>query len=208
MRDHHEATHMNSSEGEKVQFKGIVHLEGVVEGWLCDVEDMMRVTLKDVLRSCRIDLKKHLNKRDKWVKDWPGQMLITASQIQWTADCEKALDRGDKKGLKSIKKKQNQMLDKFTEAIRSNLTKMDRLKLVALCTIEVRTDVICHSVVLYMKLCSCFMCTICKGLLIASTVHCYVNGFRIPLFLLIPSGSCSRYHREAAQVWLQQPHSI
>ena len=137
MRDHYEATHMNSSEGEKVQFKGIVRLEGVVEGWLCDVEDMMRVTLKDVLRSCRIDLKKHLNKRDKWVKDWPGQMLITASQIQWTADCEKALDRGDKKGLKSIKKKQNQMLDKFTEAIRSNLTKMDRLKLVALCTIEV-----------------------------------------------------------------------
>lgn len=33
-------------------------------------------------------------------------MIITASQIQWTADCEKALDRGDKKGLKSIRKKQ------------------------------------------------------------------------------------------------------
>lgn len=132
---------MNSSEGEKVPFKSIVRLEGVVEGWLCDVEDMMRATLKDVLRSCRIDLKKHLNKREKWVKDWPGQMLITASQIQWTADCEKALDRGDKKGLKSIKKKQNQMLDKFTEAIRSNLSKMDRLKLVALCTIEVKISI-------------------------------------------------------------------
>ena len=34
------------------------------------------------------------------------QVIITASQIQWTADCEKALDRGDKKGLKSIRKKQ------------------------------------------------------------------------------------------------------
>jgi len=33
-------------------------------------------------------------------------MLITSSQIQWTADCEKALGRGDKKGLKSLKKKQ------------------------------------------------------------------------------------------------------
>ena len=33
-------------------------------------------------------------------------MIITASQIQWTADCEKALDRGDKRGLKSIRKKQ------------------------------------------------------------------------------------------------------
>ena len=32
---------------------------------------------------------------------------------------------------------QNLMLDKFSEAIRGNLTKLDRLKLVALVTIEV-----------------------------------------------------------------------
>ncbi len=66
----------------------------------------MRITLKDNLRACRVDLKKNLSKREKWVKDWPGQMLITASQIQWTADSEKALNKGDKKGLKSLKKKQ------------------------------------------------------------------------------------------------------
>lgn len=38
------------------------------------------------------------------------QMCITASQIQWTADVTKALgltkERGDKKALKSLKKKQ------------------------------------------------------------------------------------------------------
>ena len=44
------------------------------QGWLCDVESMMHVTLKDILRACRIDLKKHLNKRDKWIRDWPGQV--------------------------------------------------------------------------------------------------------------------------------------
>jgi dynein heavy chain len=106
MLHHYEATHMNSSEGEKVQFKAPVRLEGVVEGWLCVVENMMHKSLRDVLRACRLDLKKHLSKREKWVRDWPGQVIITASQIQWTADCEKALDRGDKKGLKSIRKKQ------------------------------------------------------------------------------------------------------
>ncbi len=106
MHHHHDATHMNSSDGEKVEFRQIVRLEGVVEGWLCDVESMMRLTLKDTLRACRVDLKKNLGKRERWVKDWPGQMLVTASQIQWTADCGKALDRGDKKGLKSLKKKQ------------------------------------------------------------------------------------------------------
>ena len=66
----------------------------------------MHTTLKDTLRACRADLKKNLTKREKWIKEWPGQMLITASQIQWTADSEKALCKGDKKGLKSLKKKQ------------------------------------------------------------------------------------------------------
>jgi len=106
VHQHMEATHMNSSDREKVELKQAVRLEGVVEGWLCEIEDMMKMTLKDSLRACRVDLKKNLSKREKWVRDWPGQMLITASQIQWTADCEKALDRGDKKGLKSLRKKQ------------------------------------------------------------------------------------------------------
>lgn len=34
----------------------------------------MRVTLRDLLRNCRVALKKFLNKRDKWVKEWAGQV--------------------------------------------------------------------------------------------------------------------------------------
>ena len=37
----------------------------------------MRVTLKEILRGCRYDLKKHLSKRDKWIRDWPGQVHST-----------------------------------------------------------------------------------------------------------------------------------
>jgi dynein heavy chain len=91
----------------------------------------MRSSLKDLLRQCKAALKKSLNKRDKWLKEWPGQvnilikityiesllckffllkLCITASQMQWTADCTRALQqvksRGDKKPLKSLKKKQ------------------------------------------------------------------------------------------------------
>ena len=44
-------------------------------------------------------------------------MCITASQMQWTADVTKALgltkDRGDKKALKSLKKKQVRSPDTF-----------------------------------------------------------------------------------------------
>ncbi|KAG8148176.1 hypothetical protein E2320_022465 [Naja naja] len=115
--------------------------------WLCDVERAMRWTLREVLRNCRLALKKMLTKRDKWVKEWPGQMVITASQIQWTTDVSKCLatckERGDKKYLKVMKKKQVSMLNKYSEAIRGTLTKIMRLKIVALVTVEVHArDVI------------------------------------------------------------------
>ncbi len=142
-----EALSMFSQEGEEVAFLGPLSLEGPVEAWLCDVESTMRSTLKDLLKSCKVALKKNLTKRDRWLKDWPGQLCITASQMQWTADCTRALQqvkaRGDKKPLKSLKKKQTHMLNKFSEIIRGNLAKMLRLKVVALVTIEIHArDVI------------------------------------------------------------------
>ncbi|XP_039193883.1 dynein heavy chain 2, axonemal isoform X2 [Crotalus tigris] len=142
-----EALGMFSLDGEYVDFTHSVLLEGPVEEWLCDVERAMRWTLREVLRNCRLALKKMLTKRDKWVKEWPGQMVITASQIQWTADVSKCLatckERGDKKYLKAMKKKQISMLNKYSEAIRGSLTKIMRLKIVALVTVEVHArDVI------------------------------------------------------------------
>ena len=119
-----EALAMFSSDGEEVAFMGPLTLEGPVEAWLCDVESTMRSTLKELLKNCKIALKKNLTKRDKWIKEWPGQLCITASQMQWTADCTRALQqvksRGDKKPLKSLKKKQTSMLNKFSEIIRGN----------------------------------------------------------------------------------------
>ncbi|GCB75013.1 hypothetical protein scyTo_0020305, partial [Scyliorhinus torazame] len=117
------------------------------QAWLCDVERTMRFTLKDLLKDSRLALKKMLTKRDKWVKDWPGQMLITSSQIQWTTDVTKALvtakEQGEKKPVRVVKRKQVSMLRKYSEAIRGNLTKIMRLKVVALVTVEVHArDVI------------------------------------------------------------------
>ena len=34
----------------------------------------MRLTLKEVLKACKAALKKQTSKRDKWVKEWPGQV--------------------------------------------------------------------------------------------------------------------------------------
>ncbi|KAG7496340.1 dynein heavy chain 2, axonemal [Solea senegalensis] len=138
---------MFSADGEYVEFIQPVPLDNPVEVWLCDVEKSMRVTLKDCLNNCLVALKRMLDQRDKWVKDWSGQMLITAGQIQWTNDVTKSLitskERADKSSLKSLKKKQVTMLQGYSEIIRGNLSKVLRLKIVALVTVEVHArDVI------------------------------------------------------------------
>ena len=70
-----EALGMFSADGEFVEFSHPTLLEGPVEAWLCDIERMMRWTLKEVLKNCRLALKKNLSKRDKWIKEWCGQVL-------------------------------------------------------------------------------------------------------------------------------------
>lgn len=68
-------------------------------------------------------------------------------KIQWTTNCTLALHHSKatetRKPLKRIRKKQKKILSKFSDAIRGNLKKIDRLKIVALVTIEIHArDVI------------------------------------------------------------------
>lgn len=77
----------------------------------------------------------------------PGQLCITSSQIQWTTDCTRTLHHckmlESKTPLRKLRTKQNKVLQKFSEAIRGNLSKVQRLKVVALVTIEIHArDVI------------------------------------------------------------------
>ncbi|XP_057714813.1 dynein axonemal heavy chain 2 isoform X3 [Corythoichthys intestinalis] len=142
-----DATAMYSSDGELVEFIKAVPLDKPVEIWLCDIEKAMRSTLKNSLYDCMMALKKMKNQRDKWSKDWPGQMLITASQIQWTTDVTQSLvsckELEDKGPLKIMMKKQVSLLRRYSDMIRSNLAKVLRLKIVALVTVEVHArDVI------------------------------------------------------------------
>lgn len=82
---------MISADGEEVPLKKRVRIDGPVESWLLDIEAQMRKTLRNLLRDCRPVLKKASVKREKVIKEWPGQICTTASQIQWTADVTRAL---------------------------------------------------------------------------------------------------------------------
>ncbi|KAM8871594.1 dynein axonemal heavy chain 2 isoform 7-T7 [Synchiropus picturatus] len=165
-----EVTSMASADGEMVEFIQSVQQDKAVELWLCDVESTMRRTLKTSLKDCLDALKMMKGKREKWLNDWPGQVgclsgaplfcdedvhswsgplqvLITASQIQWTSEVTQALlnckEFGNKSSLKSLKEKQVSMLKRYSEMVRGDLSSVLRLKIAALVTVEVHArDVI------------------------------------------------------------------
>ncbi|KAI9356982.1 dynein heavy chain and region D6 of dynein motor-domain-containing protein [Zopfochytrium polystomum] len=159
-RRHFEASGMHSGDGEFVPFLAPVVIEGLanfhhslqkidrssgsVESWLISIEYHMRSTLKKLLFGSLAASKK--SKRDKWIKDWPGQLLITAGLITWTQDCTKALqemEKGEKHALKALKKKQISALKKMADLVRLPISKVERKKLIALVTVEVHSrDVI------------------------------------------------------------------
>ncbi|KAM9820319.1 LOW QUALITY PROTEIN: dynein axonemal heavy chain 2 [Neosynchiropus ocellatus] len=142
-----EVTSMASADGEMVEFIQTVQQDKAVELWLCDVESMMRRTLKTSLKDCLDALKMMKGKREKWVHDWPGQVLIAASQIQWTSEVTQALinckEFGNKSSLKSMKEKQVSTLKRYSELIRGDLSSVLRLKIAGLVNVEVHArDVI------------------------------------------------------------------
>ncbi|KAM8794253.1 dynein axonemal heavy chain 2 [Eudromia elegans] len=135
-----EATGMEAADGEYVEFSRPVLLDGPLEEWLCAVERAMRGTLHELLRACLLALRKAPAKRDKWAREWPGQLAIVASQIQWTADVTRSLaqsrERGDRRFLRAARKRQAAVLCRYAEALRGRAAEGPRRRLAALATVE------------------------------------------------------------------------
>ncbi|XP_060528447.1 dynein axonemal heavy chain 2 isoform X3 [Cylas formicarius] len=142
-----ESAGMYSDDGEYVEFVKPVLLDGPAEMWLLRLEEAMRLILRVNFKPCRSELKKNLNRRDKWLLANCGQLCNVCSLIQWTTDCTRALVHAkiteSKKPLKRLRRKQNQVLARLSELSRKELTKLQRLKANALITIEIHSrDVI------------------------------------------------------------------
>ena len=134
----YESTGMISNDGEKVPLARNCIISGAVESWLNDVESKMFDT---VAKQCSLTLQAYKGKKEKWIKDWPGQLLITVGAISWTADCTRALETimkgGNKSALRQAKKKQISYLNRLSDMVRGQLSKLERRKLVALITMEI-----------------------------------------------------------------------
>jgi dynein heavy chain len=133
-----EALGMNSPDGEKVTWERKLVVEGAVELWLIEVEKCMKWALQKISALC-IPAAKGKDKL-KWIKEYPGQLLITTGMIFFVLNCEKQL-RSDQplKNLKTTRKRQVLLLNKLAEIVRAPLGKVDRKKTVALITMELHT---------------------------------------------------------------------
>jgi len=81
---------MRSEENEIVKFIKLVkpsEASGLVEKWLIQVEEAMRLSLKyEAVKAVNEYLKM---KRDEWISSFPGQILLTVNSIYWTQDVTK-----------------------------------------------------------------------------------------------------------------------
>jgi len=92
---------MFSSEGEEVPFVNEIDAmaaRGAVEQWLIQVEDMMIISLRDVIEKS-FEAYPKMNRND-WVLNRCGQSVLTISMTYWTYEVEEALNEKGLPGLK------------------------------------------------------------------------------------------------------------
>ncbi|KAI9347975.1 dynein heavy chain and region D6 of dynein motor-domain-containing protein [Zopfochytrium polystomum] len=135
---------MYSAQKEYVKFLGPIstaEAAGAVEKWLLDVEKCMLASLRDVCAQSHAAYKSV--PREKWVLDWPGQVVIGVSSIYWTKEVEFVIMEGRQNGLKKYLELSTDRLAKIVELVRGNLTRLQRTTLEALVVIDVHArDVI------------------------------------------------------------------
>lgn len=67
----------------------------MVEKWLLQVQHAMIKSLQDV--SIKAVEAYPVTPRNRWVLDWPGQIVIAASSIYWTEEVADAIMNGTMK---------------------------------------------------------------------------------------------------------------
>lgn len=130
---------MCSSENEIVKFKEHVEpalAKGAVEKWLLQIEKVMQASIHQQV-SASLEVYPEVL-RENWVLDWPGQVVLCVSQLDWTKEVTNILRSGNgARGLKQYAETCTRQLEKTVALVRGDLTSMARQTLSALVVIDV-----------------------------------------------------------------------
>jgi dynein heavy chain len=115
---------MISAEGEEVLFEKRIDVnegdkKGNVEKWMLEIEAMMRRSLKSI---CKESLGSYLKtERVKWVRQWPGQIILAVNQTHWTTEVEQAIKDYSQNGLDAYNDKLNRQIEDIVQLVRGDL---------------------------------------------------------------------------------------
>ncbi|KAI8473051.1 MAG: flagellar outer dynein arm heavy chain beta [Monoraphidium minutum] len=132
------ATGMYSGEGEYVEFVGDCLCDGPVETWLQSVVDSMKAGLAAEFKRAMPTYDEV--PRTSWILRYSAQATVVVSRTFFTQEVSEAFDEledGNEDALKSEYERQVSQLAGLIEMINGDLTKLDRKKLITLCTIDV-----------------------------------------------------------------------
>ncbi|XP_074525804.1 dynein axonemal heavy chain 10 [Halichoeres trimaculatus] len=141
---------MVSAEGEVMELKKAIPVEGRVEEWMTGVLHEMRrtnrlITKEAVFRYCED------RSRVDWMLLYQGMVVLAANQVWWTWEVEdvfKNVKKGDKHALKNYAKKMHQQIDELVTRITQPMKKNDRKKINTVLIIDVHARDIVDSFVL------------------------------------------------------------
>ncbi|OAJ37962.1 hypothetical protein BDEG_21931 [Batrachochytrium dendrobatidis JEL423] len=130
---------MCSSENEKVKLKEVIepaNAKGAVEKWLLQVEKVMQMSVhQQIVNSHKAYMD---TPREKWILEWPGQVVICVSQIYWTKEVTEVLQKNN--SVDELAKYRNictKQLENTVSLVRGELSPMARMTLSALVVIDV-----------------------------------------------------------------------
>eukprot|EP00795_Rhopilema_esculentum_P009610 gene9610-17369_t len=134
--DQQEIVGMISSENEAVPFSNKIipaKAKGMVEKWLIQVEEVM---IRSLMKVTEEAIQSYTQvPREKWVQEWPGQIVIAVSSIFWTSQVTEAIQAEN--GLKKYHQLCNSQIDSTVALVRGRLDKGVRVTLGALIVIDV-----------------------------------------------------------------------
>lgn len=134
------ASAMISGEGEVMELRNPVIIEGKVEDWMNDVLKEMRRSNRFITKSAIFYYGKIRRPRTQWMLEYQGMVCLAGSQVWWTAEVENVfakIKKGNQRAMKEYLQQLNNSLNEIVITVRADLTPNDRTKFRTIAIVEV-----------------------------------------------------------------------
>ncbi|TNN52944.1 Dynein heavy chain 10, axonemal [Liparis tanakae] len=141
---------MVSAEGEVMELKKPVPVEGRVEEWMIAILLEMRRTNRLITKEAIFDYCKDRNRVD-WMLLYQGMVVLATNQVWWTWEVEdvfKNVEKGEKYALKKYASEMHKQIDELVKRITQPMKINDRRKINTVLIIDVHARDIVDSFVL------------------------------------------------------------